>query len=120
MTKLSKITLVASTCMLAATMTLATPGISEAGKRNEATTGMKVLDATVVRPTAMIVSFIGTGLYVGTAPLTGLMGYADKSAKYLMRKPWRYTSGRPLGTPGLPPTPRQLKRRAESPPPLQA
>jgi hypothetical protein len=45
----------------------------------------------------MVWAFVGTGLYLGTTPLSVPTGIADKTAKYLYRKPWKYTAGRPLG-----------------------
>jgi hypothetical protein len=66
-------------------------------RQTQASTGGKIIDAIVVRPIALVVAFAGTGLYLGTTPLTGLTGTSEKTAKYLMRRPWRYTSGRPPG-----------------------
>ncbi len=97
MNKFGKITLIITSTILATTMVMATPTTSHAGRRNQASVGMKLLDAILVRPTSLVVAFAGTGLYLGTTPLTGLTGYADKTGKYLFSKPWEYTAGRPLG-----------------------
>ena len=97
MTKFGKITLTLSATILAATMIMTTPATSHAGKRNDASVGMKLLDAIVVRPTSLVMAFAGTGIYLGTTPLTVPTGMANKTGKYLYRTPWKYTSGRPLG-----------------------
>lgn len=95
--KFGKITLFVTSTILATTMCMATPTTSHAGNRGEGNVGMKLLDAIVVRPTSMVWAFVGTGLYLGTTPLSVPTGIADKTAKYLYRKPWKYTAGRPLG-----------------------
>ena len=97
MNKFGKITLAVSATILATTMIMTTPTTSHAARRNEASVGMKLLDALIVRPTSLVVAFAGTGLYLGTTPLTVPTGMATKTGKYLYREPWKYTSGRPLG-----------------------
>jgi len=95
--KFGKLTLFVSALSLAAVMIVAVPGTSHAGRRSDASVGMKLLDAIVVRPTSLVFALATSGVYLGTTPLTVPTGMAQETAKYLYRKPWQYTSGRPLG-----------------------
>lgn len=81
----------------AVVLCLASAPQAQAGKRHEASTGAKVVDAVLVRPLMMVLSLAGSGVYLGTTPLTVPTGIADETAKVLYRKPWRYTNGRRLG-----------------------
>jgi len=80
-----------------AVLTLAIPPASQAGRQHDASPGAKLADAILVRPVMLVLSLAGSGLYLGTTPLTVPTGIADETAKVLYRKPWRYTNGRRLG-----------------------
>ena len=95
---MNKLVVFASVTILAVTMTMATPATSHARKHKQASAGRKLVDATLVRPISMVLSLVGTGLYLGTTPLTVPTGIADETAEYLYRRPWEYTHGRPLGS----------------------
>ena len=81
--------------LLALVLTLA-PGAAAAD--DDPNAGMKVLDVVLVRPLAMLVSLVSTGVHLGTSPFTTMMGIEQEAARYLVVAPWRYTSAREIGS----------------------
>lgn len=71
---------------LAPTAGLAHPGVAD-----------KILDVAVVRPLGLLFALSGTGLYLGTMPLTYMTGLSEPAARFLVLAPWRYTSARVVG-----------------------
>jgi hypothetical protein len=85
------------TLALASALLLSDPTTADASKRNNAPVGLKLVDAVLVRPPMFVLSLVGSGLYLGTTPLTVPTGIADQTAKVLYRRPWKFTNGRRLG-----------------------
>ena len=58
----------------------------------------QVADAVLVRPLALVGALASTGVFLGTLPLSFPMGIGDECAHVLMEGPWRFASGRVLGS----------------------
>lgn len=63
----------------------------------EASGGMKVVDALIVRPFCMVGSVVSTTLYLATLPITAPTGVSHEAASTLVTAPWRFTAYRYLG-----------------------
>jgi hypothetical protein len=59
--------------------------------------GLKILDAAVVRPLAMVGSIGSTALCLGIMPITFPIGLARDTVPYMIVAPWRFTHNRYLG-----------------------
>jgi hypothetical protein len=70
---------------------------AESGDRPEPALATQILDASLVRPLALVVATASSGVFLGTLPLTWLTGVGDEAAHLLVEAPWRYTAGRVLG-----------------------
>ena len=79
------------------TLTLFSPAASAQDQKASGNLGLKVLDAIFVRPISAGVSCLSTALYIGTFPVTYLMGESERSEKVLVESPWRFTHARALG-----------------------
>ena len=55
-------------------------------------------DAVLVRPLALVGAVATSAVFVGTLPLSFPMGIGDECAHVLMEGPWRFASGRVLGS----------------------
>jgi len=89
-------TLRIATLIFTATMLVCGPSVAIAAEGG-ASLGAKLVDFALVRPVGVAVSLTTTALYLGTSPLTFLMGVAEPTAEVLVSRPWEATSGRPLG-----------------------
>jgi len=59
--------------------------------------GLKILDATLVRPLCLVGSIASTAVGLAGAMLTFPMGLADEVVTYTIIAPWRFTNTRYLG-----------------------
>ena len=90
-------TLLAAT-LLALTLALApASALALEGGQDEPSVGMKLLDATLVRPPSLVAAAGATAVYLATLPLTWPTGIATETGRYLLIVPWRWTSARFLG-----------------------
>ena len=86
------------TLALAALFLASSVGLSAAhGTESRADFGLKLVDATLVRPATMLGATASTALYLGTLPLTFFTGVGTEASDVLVVAPWRFTAGRYLG-----------------------
>ena len=87
------------TLALAAALLLASPDMASAigPERREAHFGMKLLDATLVRPLSLVGAIASTGLGLCLIPIVWPMGLADEVVPVAIVRPWRFTANRHLG-----------------------
>ncbi len=80
----SQIRRIVCTLSLAALLVAASAGVAGAhGTESNASFGMKLLDATLVRPFTAIGATVGSALFLGTAPLTFLTGVGVEANQVL-------------------------------------
>ena len=86
------------TLALASLVLGSSAGVSAAdGTESRANFGLKLVDATLVRPAALIGASISTALFLGTLPLTFVTGVGVEAADVLVLAPWRFAAVRYLG-----------------------
>lgn len=73
------------------------PAAGSAGEKPAAGKAAKTADALLVRPIALPFAIAGTGIYLGTLPLTFLIDTDEPSAELMVRRPWWFAAGRQLG-----------------------
>ena len=87
-----------TTVALAGLLLTTSAGVGSAhGTESHASFGMKLMDATLVRPFSAVGATLGSALFVATAPLTFFTGVGVEANQVLMLAPWRFTAGRYLG-----------------------
>ena len=74
-----------------------TPDVALARAEAPPGTASKVLDVAFVRPLCMIGSWVTTGIFLGTLPITFMTGVSEGAADVLVLAPWRFTSARYAG-----------------------
>jgi hypothetical protein len=77
---------------------LASVGIGAAhGTEPGADFGLKLVDAALVRPAAMLGASVSTALFVGSLPISFFIGVGTDACDVLVVAPWRFTAVRYLG-----------------------
>lgn len=78
-------------------------GVAHSQSVEEVDPGFVILDVLLYRPVGLVVTVIGTGVFIGLSPLTALASIPEphdafaKTSKILILAPGAYTFIRPIG-----------------------